>query len=200
MSQKTDTIEHGMFYHIYNRGINAENLFREKENYLYFLKLYDKYVAPVADTFAWVLMPNHFHFLVRIKEKDEMIIDSNNPDRVDKNPSKYFSDLFNSYTQSINKKFNRHGNLFERPFKRIHIVDEIYCKNLVIYIHNNPIKHGFVDKITDYDWTSFKSILSDKHTKIQRVQVIDWFEDRMNFEFCHRKGEDIDLIKQFILE
>lgn len=61
-------LEPGNFYHIYNRGINSCNLFREPTNYEHFLELYDKYISPVADTFAWVLMPNHFHLLVRVKE------------------------------------------------------------------------------------------------------------------------------------
>ena len=63
---------HGHFYHIYNRGINSCKLFREPTNYEHFLGLYDKYISPVADTYAWVLMGNHFHLLVRIKEENEI--------------------------------------------------------------------------------------------------------------------------------
>ncbi|NOU45912.1 MAG: hypothetical protein HOO86_02490 [Bacteroidales bacterium] len=58
----------GNFYHIYNRGINSCDLFHEPTNYEHFLGLYDKYISSVADTFAWVLMPNHFHLLVKVKE------------------------------------------------------------------------------------------------------------------------------------
>ena len=63
----------GSYYHIYNRGINSCNLFGETANYEYFLTLYDHYISPIADTFAWVLMPNHFHVLIRIKNEDEII-------------------------------------------------------------------------------------------------------------------------------
>ena len=69
---KTLLLEYGNFYHIYNRGINGCNLFRENENYEYFLHLYDKYISPVADTYAWVLMKNHFHLLVKIKREDDI--------------------------------------------------------------------------------------------------------------------------------
>jgi putative transposase len=55
------------FSHIYNCGINGENLFREPENYEHFLHLYDKFISQVAGTYAWVLMGNHFHLLVRVK-------------------------------------------------------------------------------------------------------------------------------------
>ena len=69
---KTIPLEYGKFYHIYNRGINGCNLFYEPENYEYFLFLYDKYISPVVETYAWVLMRNHFHVLVRIKKEDDI--------------------------------------------------------------------------------------------------------------------------------
>ena len=72
MSQKFEPLEYGRYYHIYNRAIGEENLFRHHENYEYFLRLYDKYINPVAETFAWVLLPAHFHLLVRIKEEEEI--------------------------------------------------------------------------------------------------------------------------------
>ncbi len=60
-------LEHSKYYHIYNRGINSCTLFRKYENYEYFLKLYADYINPIAETFAWCLMQNHFHFIIRIK-------------------------------------------------------------------------------------------------------------------------------------
>ena len=59
----------GKPYHIYNRGNNRENIFIEKRNYQYFLTLYEKHIAPIADTFASCLIRNHFHLVVRIKDK-----------------------------------------------------------------------------------------------------------------------------------
>ena len=50
--QKTEKIEYGQYYHIYNRGINSCDIFKDTENYEYFLKLYDKYITTVADTYA----------------------------------------------------------------------------------------------------------------------------------------------------
>jgi REP element-mobilizing transposase RayT len=70
--QKFEPLTHEHFYHIYNRGINSCNIFAENENYEYFLHLYDKNISPVAETYAWALMKNHFHFLVKIKPKEEV--------------------------------------------------------------------------------------------------------------------------------
>ena len=68
MSKQEPPLEEGKFYHIYNRGVNSCNLFKDSKTYEHFLNLYDKYISPIADTYAWVLMKNHFHLLVRIKE------------------------------------------------------------------------------------------------------------------------------------
>jgi len=67
--QQIEPLTYGNFFHIYNCGVNGCNLFTELTNYEYFLELYDKHISPVADTYAWVLMKNHFHLLVKIKEE-----------------------------------------------------------------------------------------------------------------------------------
>ena len=60
-------LEPGGFYHIYNRGVNRENIFREERNFAYFLTLYARHITPIVETFAYCLLRNHFHLLVRIR-------------------------------------------------------------------------------------------------------------------------------------
>jgi hypothetical protein len=64
------------YYHIYNRGNNRENIFIQERNYTHFMNLYGKYIEPVADTFAYCLLRNHFHLLVRIKSRKEIFPDA----------------------------------------------------------------------------------------------------------------------------
>ena len=64
-------LQYGKYYHIFNRGNNRENIFIEERNYRYFLKLCAKHITHVADTYAYCLLRNHFHFLVRIKTMEE---------------------------------------------------------------------------------------------------------------------------------
>lgn len=104
-------LQYGKVYHIYNRGNNGENLFIEERNYRYFLQLYIKHVHPVVDTYAYCLLRNHFHLLVRVKDLSGL--------ESPKLPSQCFSNLFNAYTKSINKAHGRTGALFERPFRAI---------------------------------------------------------------------------------
>jgi len=65
-------LESGCFYHIYNRGINSETIFKEERNYSFFLDKYDLYLSPVVNTFAYCLLGNHFHLLIQIKEQSEL--------------------------------------------------------------------------------------------------------------------------------
>jgi REP element-mobilizing transposase RayT len=117
-------LQPGLYYHVFNRGNNGEDLFREERNYSFFLKLYGKYITPVADTYAYCLLRNHFHVLLRIKREDEVLSIQNSKDKkgiflTNKdhyNPSKSFSNMFNAYSKAINKSYNRTGSLFEKPF------------------------------------------------------------------------------------
>lgn len=198
--RKIEPITLGNFYHIYNRGNNGENLFHTNENYNYFLKLYKKHILKIAKTYAWCLLKNHFHFLVEVKSEEE--INFSFPAESQKlinKPSQPFSNLFNAYVQAIIKQNNRHGSLLETPFKRKRIDDEKYLKNLILYIHNNPVQHNFVEKVEDYKWSSYNSIISNKESLIERERVIDFFDDKENFIFSHRQRIDTISIENSIL-
>ena len=63
-------MQQGTFYHIYNHANGSENLFKSDENYRYFLKQYSHFSNDVTETFAYCLLPNHFHILVRVKDAE----------------------------------------------------------------------------------------------------------------------------------
>ncbi|HSG41990.1 MAG TPA: hypothetical protein VLA72_02435 [Anaerolineales bacterium] len=100
-----------MYYHIYNRGNNRENLFLEERNYSYSMSLYEKDIEPIADTYAYCLMRNHFHLLVRSKSEEEYLQQTSRvletrevlkPKKF--NPSQDFGNLFNAYAKAIKIK------------------------------------------------------------------------------------------------
>ena len=199
-------LEYNSFFHIYNRGINGESLFREASNYQHFMRLYDKYISPVANTYAWVLLGNHFHLLVRIKSEDEVDFiesSSNKPSQYSEKkkylPTKQFSHLFNAYSKAVNKKYDRTGGLFETPFRRIKIENEVYFKRLVFYIHNNPVHHGFVSNIIDYPWSSYLTIVSDKKTNLNRQSTLEWFNSKSEFEDFHKRQHNYNS-EDFVIE
>ena len=197
-------LENGKYYHIYNRGNNGIDLSDEIENYNHFLRLYEKYIDPVAETFAWCLMKNHFHILVYIKETNEIdktkleYSSTDNPKTV--NASKQFSNLFNAYTLGMNKRYNRTGSLFEKNFKRKVVTSENYFQKLIFYIHNNPVHHGFAKHIVEYPWTSYGTIISTKQTKLQRNRVIESFNDLENFKYYHSINQNLNEIEDLLIE
>ncbi|SIT96392.1 REP element-mobilizing transposase RayT [Epilithonimonas bovis DSM 19482] len=192
-----EILEFGHFYHIYNRGNNKEAIFFDDDNYRYFLKLLLKYIDPVADVYAYCLLKNHFHLLIRIKSEQEINVSDFKFSTIEKsksiNPSKQFSHFFNAYTQAINKRYNRTGSLLEKPFERKRITDENYLKQIILYIHNNPVKHGITSNANQYFWSSYHSILSDKPSKLKRKEVLDYFENETNFIFSHNNYDSLNL-------
>jgi len=66
MAKPVIQLEPGQMYHIWTHANGTENLFQTSDNYHYFLKKYAVYINPIADTFAYCLMPNHLHLMVRI--------------------------------------------------------------------------------------------------------------------------------------
>ena len=64
----------GQYYNVYNRGNNGETIFLEPRNYANFMRLFKKYISPIAETCAYCLMKNHFHFLIRIKDERNLPI------------------------------------------------------------------------------------------------------------------------------
>lgn len=192
--EKYDVLETDIFYHIYNRGNNKENIFIEDENYLYFLKLVNIHLSNVVQIYAYCLLKNHFHLVLKIKSKKELEEKNIDINKI----SQPFSNLFNAYTKAINKRYNREGSLFRVRFKRERINDENYLKNVIVYLHLNPVKHNFQEKFCDYKHSSYQSILSQKPTLLMRNDVINFFGDLENFIFQHneifKKGlyEDFD--------
>jgi putative transposase len=193
--QKLPALQPGKYYHIYNRGINRENIFVAARNYPYFLELYAKYIEPVAETFAYCLMRNHFHLLVRIRETFEVSKTSKVLE-----PTQQFSNLFNAYAKAINKTYGRTGSLFEGRFGRIQVTSQAYFTNLVTYIHRNPKKHGFVEDFREYPYSSYSAILTTKPTRLKRTDVLAWFGGQDTFRVLHQNEPDTESIRYLIEE
>ena len=197
-------LEKGNYYHIYNRGNNGIDVFFDSESYYHFLRLFDRYISPIAKTYAWCLLKNHFHILVYIKLDNEIDYSKLEYSTVEKpkvlEPSKQFGHLFNAYTQAINKKFNRTGALFEKPFERKQITSEKYLQNVIYYIHNNPVQHGFVKQMSLYPWSSFETIMTEKQTKLKRKEVIELYGTKEDFLDYHNVHQNLNEITKFIIE
>lgn len=183
-------METGQTYHIYNHANGSENIFREEENYRYFMQQYLKHLADVADTFAYCLLPNHFHFLLRVKDIKEL---KKNPtfekldslDAINKKISKSFANLFISYSMAFNKKYNRMGSVFMKNFKRKPIESLEQWQETFLYIHLNPIKHGFTTNLDDWKWSSWHAYTNpQRESKLNRTETWVYFDDLAHIQYC----------------
>jgi putative transposase len=207
MKKHTEPLQADKIYHIYNRGINSEDLFKEHRNYNYFLQKYAQYIEPIAKTFAYCLLKNHFHIAIQTKTEEEIInfYQSKYPNRTtipayEKILSQQFSNLFNAYSQAINKSFSRTGGLFEEPFRRINVDDDTYFTTLIYYIHANPQKHGFVKDFKTYQHSSYQSFLKNNESKLQRKTVLDWFGGEAMYIQFHSNEIDDSLFDKIDIE
>lgn len=103
--------------------------------------------------------------------------------------SNQFRTLFMSYSKAVNKQMRRRGALFHRPFKRKVVSKHLYLKWLIWYIHRNPVHHGVQKDFRSYAWSSYRSLLSDRITRLARAEVLSWFEGgSIGFEAYHDLG------------
>jgi REP element-mobilizing transposase RayT len=133
-------------------------------------------------------MSNHIHFLIRVKtepEIEETFGTFQTFQKLEARISKQFSNLFSSYTQAFNKMYQRRGSLFMQNFKRKEITSDEYFTTAIVYIHRNPVNHGFTTDCASYRWSSYSLILSDVETIVKREEVINWFGDKDRFMRAH---------------
>jgi hypothetical protein len=205
------------YYHIYNRGVNGENIFIEERNYEHFLNLFAKHIEPICDLFGYCMLRNHFHIAVRVKEEEEIIeylktlrvplvgkpLGSGNRGSGSLGSgfvSNQFSNFFNAYAKAINKSYGRTGSLFQHPFGRVPITSDRQFWNVIAYIHQNPQKHKFVEDFRDWKYSSYGIILTDKKTSVNRTEVLKWFGSPEQYLELHKDWVDDARSKWFAEE
>jgi REP element-mobilizing transposase RayT len=161
-------------YHVYNHAVGSDNLFRHPDDYIRFLTTLPYYTRYFCDVHAYCLMPNHMHVLIRVCSRTELMHRAMHEHterlkRIDR--TRFLSDedvsrflsvslgrAFSSHAQYINHRYERMGNLFISNFKRKPVTDDTYYKNVVKYIHRNPVNHGFTSAMSDWAYSSYLSL------------------------------------------
>ncbi len=188
------------YYHLFNRGNNRQDVFFQDWDYRLFLMRCPRFVDPVAEVYAYCLLPNHFHMLIRIRSRQELMPGLLHKDvnrkktirSVEDYVSDQFSNWFNSYTRTTNKYRRRDGNLFKRPFQRKEVDTPEYFKRLVRYIHWNPQYHGLVDDFRTWKYSSYHAMLCTEPTRLQREAVLARFGGVAGFRAWHELGRAVD--------
>lgn len=205
-------MEEGKYYHIYNRGINREPVFKADEDYHRFITKIWYYLYPAFEVYAYCLMNNHFHLLVRIRssvQQEELFVRLKSENAYplqafhglkymkfkNYNPSLQVGHLLNSHTKYFNEKYDRTGDLFEGRFRRIEIDSELYLAHSICYIHRNPIHHKITDTYEQYQFSSYNLALKSASTLLEKENLLQIFGSSKNFISAHNefkeKNEDV---------
>ena len=146
-------VEPNSYYHIFNRGVNRRTIFKDNGDFQRFLTLVSKYLTPVGYLLSYALMPDHFHLTVLMKPAVEIHPKFLKDDRA---LGRTFGHLQNAYANYFNHKYETVSGLFEANFERKKIESLQYLRQLIVYHHLNPEKHGVELNFKHYFWTSFQ--------------------------------------------
>ena len=197
------TLTEGSYYHIYNRTINQETLFKDYPDRHYFLKQWHSYLGNYLDTYAYCLMANHFHFIVQVKTVDNHFRDSVRKENTvaavsflndEKDLNTFLEDqfkrFFSSLAHTFNKKYKRHGSVFQKRFKRIELVTLAQILNKICYTHHNPLHHNAAYEYVAWEFSSYKAYISNKITKVNRTEGLKLFDElgRVDTFISYHKG------------
>ena len=133
----------GYPHHIVQRGNNKQRVFKDYKDRLFYLCQLRKYSWECdCKVHAYCLMPNHIHLLLVPSQQESL--------------AKIMQKLNLSYTQYINRKYNRSGRLWESRFFSSQIDKESYLWSVCRYIEQNPLRAGITSKVIEYRWSSAK--------------------------------------------
>ena len=132
----------GAFYHVLSRGNEKRDIFFDDDDRRQFLDTVGEMSGRfIVDIFAYVLMDNHYHLLLRTMRA---------------NLSKAMQWFGTTYTRRFNNRHSRSGHLFQGRYKSLIIENDAYLTQLSCYIHRNPLRAGIVKRLADYRWNSYK--------------------------------------------
>ncbi len=128
------------FNHIFNRGFQKSQIFKDPEDYLFFLyKIMSLIRKKNLKIYAFCLMPNHFHLLIRDQQK---------------NTPHVMNSLQAAYAKYFNAKYRQSGHLFQGPYKNKKISSNLDFMRVKKYIMNNPLKDNLVKDLNKWPYAS----------------------------------------------
>ena len=162
-------------YHIVMRGVNRQRIFEDQQDHEKFLEILKEYRQISGyKVFAYCLMGNHFHLLMRFDgEPIEQAIKR----------------IGAKYVYWFNTKYGRVGHLFQDRFKSEPIEDDAYFLSCVRYIHQNPVK-AKIAKIDEYLFSSYNSYLDEKNEELVDKDLLNKLLGIQDFIEFHKEIEE----------
>ena len=192
------------YYHVYNRGVFEQNIFKEPadyEKFLYYLYIYVTNPTEIAQKYpdlptrlrrknlfndvfciSYVLMPNHFHLLVKQTGDASMPV--------------LMKQLINGYTTFFNTKYNHHGAILEGRYKSMKIESEYLLTQMVRFVHLNPSISGLVQDPKDYQWSGYSNPIFGRGVMNRFENATEWTNfhlDKAGYDANFEKIRDLTI-------
>ena len=152
-------IRAGHYYHIYNRGVNRQAIFFGERNYRFFIERLRHYFQPEwVDIAVYCLMPTHYHLLIQSHTDDF--------------GREVMQPFVTSYTKAVNKEQGRIGPLFQGKYKANLVNSDAYLRNVTRYIHRNPIEAGYVERLTEWPYSSYPDFIGLRNGSLPSSHLI----------------------------
>ncbi|BCA78386.1 transposase [Desulfuromonas sp. AOP6] len=143
----------GYCYHILNRGNNRQQVFHKNQDYLAFINLLSEATERYPITlFAYCLMPNHFHLLVRAEKGEEL--------------SRCMQWLMTSHVRRYHRHYGGSGHVWQGRYKSFIVQQDNYLVTAARYIEANPLRAGMVDEAQNWPWSSYCESSGEKERQI----------------------------------
>lgn len=200
------TFHENSFYHLVCKSIDGILLFNDPKDFTVFSKKFHHYTHIFLDNWSYTLLHNHSHHILKFRsEKDvaeklsklpleKLTVSSrmflNNPNDetlFNKMIERQMNSFLVSYSHYYNRKYQRKGGLFQKPFKRIAITDEAHLQHAIIYTHANSQKHGLIEHFAYYEHSSYLKILNGDNSQVAAENVLAFFGGIERFEMLHNK-------------
>lgn len=173
----------GILHHIIARGIEGRNIFSDNADRDFFLERLGKNLANTNTIcYAFTLMPNHFHLLLRTGSYPIATV---------------MRRLLTSYAVRYNKRHKRVGHLFQNRYKDIICQEDIYLRELIRYIHLNAIRANIVESIAELN--KFK--YSSHRFLLNKNAVCNWyFRDEILRLFNQKEKKAVNVYQSFLAD
>ena len=156
-------------YHIYLADPKPAVLFKEGLDYGTFMIDFTRLIHPIAETYAYCLLPNRFHFFLRFYTLQEQVEGWYFDDKAEVEPFEPLNPQRQWDALMALWEIKNTNWVAKTP------VDEVDCGRLVRYIHHQPIKNGLTEELTGWKWSSWQALISKKQTLLARPSLLNWF-------------------------
>ena len=144
MARRARVVVEGGLYHVYNRISSGEAVFADPNEAIEFIQIIQDVKKRDGWTvFAWSVMSNHFHLVVRTSSVPLW---------------RGMHGIQNRYSRAFNRRFGRTGSLWQSRYKAKFVGDQSYLDHLVLYVHLNPVKAGLVDDPAEYPFAGHREV------------------------------------------